>query len=588
MSSPVVHAHHAPRGFIRRWVFSLDHKVIGIQYYFLALFSVLVGMSLSLLMRFHMVHPDAKVAWFAHLWPTAAQGGIMTPELYLSLMTMHGTIMVFFVLTTAPQSGFGNYFLPIQIGAEDMAFPVLNMLSFWTTFIALVVMVAAFFVQGGPPLSGWTGYPPLSGIGALAGPGEGLGQTLWIVSIAIFCGASLMGAINFIATLIDLRCQGMSLMRLPLTCWTWFVTAILGLLGFAVLLAAGVLLILDRSAGTSFFEPAGLMVSDQILNHKGGSPLLWQHLFWFFGHPEVYIAILPGMGVASQVLSTFSRKPIFGYKAMVYAMLAIGFFGFMVWGHHMFMSGMSPYSAFAFSLLTMCIGVPSAIKTFNWLGTMWKGHIRFQTPMLYAIGFVSLFVSGGLSGPFLAQPVLDIQLHDTYFVVGHFHLIMGVAAIFGMFAATYYWFPKMFGRMMNETWGRVHFFITLAGTYAIFMPMHYLGVAGGTRRYSQYTEVAYLQKLMPIHQFMTYAAIITIAAQFIFVINLFWSMFKGPKASDNPWEATTLEWTTTTPPPHDNFGGVTPVVNHGPYEYGVPGAARDYVMQTDPATSPAH
>jgi cytochrome c oxidase subunit 1 len=354
-----------------------------------------------------------------------------------------------------------------------------------------------------------------------------------------------------------------------------------------VLLSAGILLLMDRNLGTSFYVPL-VVVNGQIMGHKGGSPLLWQHLFWFFGHPEVYIAILPGMGVASQVLSTFSRKPIFGYRAMVYAMLSIGFFGFMVWGHHMFMSGMSPYSAFAFSILTMCIGVPSAIKTFNWLGTMYKGRIRFHTPMLYAIGFVSLFVSGGLSGPFLAQPVLDIQLHDTYFVVGHFHLIMGVAAIFGIFAATYYWFPKMFGRMMNERLGRLHFFLTLAGTYAIFMPMHYLGMAGQTRRYSQFTEVAYQQKLLPLQTFMTYAAIITIAAQFIFVINLFWSMFKGPKASDNPWEATTLEWTTTTPPPHDNFGGVTPVVNHGPYEYGVPGAPNDYVMQNDPATSTAH
>src|SRR5271157_1437644 len=589
MASPSTHAaHHAPEGFIRKWVFSVDHKVIGIQYYFLGLFSVFLGMSLSLLMRFHMVNPNVVVKWFATLWPTAAAGGIMTPELYLSLMTMHGTIMVFFVLTTVPQGGFGNYFLPIQIGAEDMAFPVLNMMSFWTTFLALVVMVSAFFVQGGAPLSGWTAYPPLSGAGPLTGPGEGLGQTLWIVSIAIFCGASLMGAINFIATIVDLRCKGMSLMRMPLTCWTWLVTAILGLLGFAVLLAAGVLLILDRLAGTSFFLPAGMMINDHIIaKHKGGSPLLWQHLFWFFGHPEVYIAILPGMGVASQLLSTFSRKPIFGYKAMVYAILSIGFLGFLVWGHHMFMSGMSPYSAFAFSVMTMAIGVPSAIKTFNWLGTIRGGRVRFQTPMLYAIGFVSLFVSGGLSGPFLAQPVLDIPLHDTAFVVAHFHLIMGVAAIFGIFAGTYYWFPKMFGRMMNETWGRVHFFLTLAGTYAIFMPMHYLGIAGGTRRYSQYTEVAYQMKLMPLHQFMTYAAIITIAAQFIFVINLFWSMFKGPKASDNPWEATTLEWTTATPPPHDNFGGVTPVVYNGPYEYGVPGAPKDYVMQTDPAKVPA-
>jgi cytochrome c oxidase subunit 1 len=577
MATPVaVHAHAAPQGFIRKYIFSLDHKVIGIQYFFLALTAVWVGMFLSLLMRIHLLWPGANLPLV----------GEIKPETYLSLLTMHGTIMVFFVLTTAPQGGFGNYFLPIQIGAPDMAFPVLNMLSFWTTFVAFVTILAAFFVTGGAPLHGWTGYAPLSALPS-AGPGEQLGADLWITSIAIFCIASLMGALNFITTTLDLRAKGMTLMRMPLTVWSWFITAILGLLAFGVLLSAGILLLMDRNLGTSFYVPL-VVVNGQIMGHKGGSPLLWQHLFWFFGHPEVYIAILPGMGVTSQVLSTFSRKPIFGYKAMVYAMLSIGFLGFMVWGHHMFMSGMSPYSAFAFSILTMCIGVPSAIKTFNWLGTMWKGHIRFHTPMLYAIGFVSLFVSGGLSGPFLAQPVLDIQLHDTYFVVGHFHLIMGVAAIFGMFAATYYWFPKMFGRMMNETWGRVHFFLTLAGTYAIFMPMHYLGVAGGTRRYSQYTEVAYLQKLMPIHEFMTYAAIITIAAQFIFVINLFWSMFKGPKASDNPWEATTLEWTTTTPPPHDNFGGVTPVVNHGPYEYGVPGAPKDYVMQTDPATGTSH
>jgi len=572
MSTPA----HAPQGFIRKYIFSLDHKVIGIQYFFLALTAVFVGMFLSLLMRIHLVWPAAVLPLV----------GEIKPETYLSLLTMHGTIMVFFVLTTAPQGGFGNYFLPIQIGAPDMAFPVLNMLSFWTTFVGFVVIIAAFFVTGGAPLHGWTGYAPLSALPS-AGPGEQLGADLWITSIAIFCVASLMGALNFITTTLDLRAKGMTMMRMPLTCWSWFITAILGLLAFGVLLSGGILLLMDRNLGTSFYVPL-VVVNGQIMGHKGGSPLLWQHLFWFFGHPEVYIAILPGMGVASQVLSTFSRKPIFGYKAMVYAMLSIGFLGFMVWGHHMFMSGMSPYSAFAFSILTMCIGVPSAIKTFNWLGTMWKGRIRFQTPMLYAIGFVSLFVSGGLSGPFLAQPVLDIQLHDTYFVVGHFHLIMGVAAIFGMFAATYYWFPKMFGRMMNETWGKVHFFLTLAGTYAIFMPMHYLGLAGGTRRYSQYTEVAYLQKLMPLHQFMTFAAIITIAAQFIFVINLFWSMFKGPKASDNPWEATTLEWTTATPPPHDNFGGVTPVVNHGPYEYGVPGGAKDYVMQTDPATVATH
>ena len=575
-TSEVVHAHAAPQGFIRKYIFSLDHKVIGIQYFFLALTAVWVGMILSLFMRIHLIWPNADIPLIGHI----------QPETYLSLLTMHGTIMVFFVLTTAPQGGFGNYFLPIQIGAPDMAFPVLNMLSFWTTFVAFVIMLAAFFVTGGAPLHGWTGYPPLSAVQS-TGPGEGLGADLWITSIAIFCAASLMGALNFITTTLDLRAKGMTLMRMPLTVWSWFITAILGLLAFGVLLSAGILLLMDRNLGTSFFLPV-IVVNGQLMAHKGGSPLLWQHLFWFFGHPEVYIAILPGMGVASQVLSTFSRKPIFGYRAMVYAMLAIGFLGFMVWGHHMFMSGMSPYSAFAFSLLTMAIGVPSAIKTFNWLGTLHKARIRFYTPMLFAIGFVSLFVSGGLSGPFLAQPTLDIPLHDTYFVVGHFHLIMGVAAIFGIFAATYYWFPKMFGRMMNEGMGKAHFWLTFIGTYAIFMPMHYLGMAGHPRRYSQLTELAYLHPLIPVQRFMTYAAFVTIGAQLIFVVNLFWSMFKGQKAADNPWDATTLEWTTATPPPHDNFGGHTPVVTHGPYEYGVPGVARDFIMQNDPTPSTAH
>jgi cytochrome c oxidase subunit 1 len=570
------HGHAAPQGFIRKYVFSLDHKVIGLQYYFLALSAVFVGMFLSLLMRIRLVWPDASIPLIGHI----------QPETYVALLTMHGTIMVFFVLTTAPQGGFGNYFLPIQIGAPDMAFPVLNMLSFWTTFVAYVVMLSAFFVAGGAPLHGWTGYAPLSALQS-AGPGEGLGADLWIISIALFCVASLMGALNFITTTLDMRAKGMSMMRMPLTCWSWFITAILGLLAFGVLLSAGILLLMDRNLGTSFFVPLGT-INGQLTGHKGGSPLLWQHLFWFFGHPEVYIAILPGMGVASQLLSTFSRKPIFGYKAMVYAMLSIGLLGFMVWGHHMFMSGMSPYTAFAFSVMTMSIGVPSAIKTFNWLGTLYRARVRFSSPMLFAIGFVSLFVSGGLSGPFLAQPVLDIQLHDTYFVPAHFHLIMGVAAIFGIFGATYYWFPKMFGKMMNETLGRWHFWFSFIGTYAIFMPMHYLGMAGHPRRYSALTEVAYLKPLLPLQKFITYAAFITIAGQLIFLWNFFSSLRSGKKASDNPWEATTLEWTTATPPPHDNFGGNTPVVHNGPYEYNVPGAPRDYVMQTDPATVAAH
>jgi len=570
------HAHAASQSFIRKYIFSLDHKVIGIQYYFLALTAVTVGMFLSLLMRIHLIWPAAVLPLI----------GEIKPEAYLSLLTMHGTIMVFFVLTTAPQGGFGNYFLPIQIGAPDMAFPVLNMLSFWTTFLGFVVMVAAFFVQGGAPLHGWTGYAPLSAVQS-TGPGEGLGADLWIISIAIFCIGALMGSLNFITTTLDMRAKGMSLMRMPLTCWAWFITAILGLLAFGVLLSGGILLLLDRNIGTSFYVPL-ITVNGQLTGHKGGSPLLWQHLFWFFGHPEVYIAILPAMGLASQLLSVFSRKPIFGYKAMVYAMLSIGFLGFMVWGHHMFMSGMSPYTAFAFSLMTMAIGVPSAIKTFNWLGTLLHGRIRFHSPMLFAIGFVSLFVSGGISGPFLAQPVLDIQLHDTYFVPAHFHLIMGVASIFGIFAATYYWFPKMFGRMMSESLARWHFWFSLIGTYAIFMPMHYLGMAGHPRRYSQLTEVAYLHGLLPLQKFITYAAFVTIAGQLIFIFNLFWSMKFGEKASDNPWQATTLEWITATPPPHDNFGGHTPVVHNGPYEYNVPGAASDFVMQTDPEIAATH
>jgi len=564
--------HHPPTGFIRKYVFSLDHKVIGIQYYFLALFSVFLGMALSLLMRIHLVWPNAKLPF--------APGGQMTPEQYLALVTMHGSIMVFMVLTTAPQSGFGNYMLPIQIGAEDMAFPVLNMLSFWTTFVSLVVLVSAFFMVGGAPISGWTAYPPLSALGQITGPGEGAGQTMWVIGLAIFCAASLMGALNFITTTLDLRTKGMTLGRMPLTIWAWLITAILGLLAFGVLLAACLLLLLDRVAGTSFFIPGAFVVTDTpITSHKGGSPLLWQHLFWFFGHPEVYIAILPGMGVASHVLSTFARKPVFGYRAMVAAMSAIGFLGFCVWGHHMFISGMSPYSAFAFSIMTMTIGVPSAIKTFNWLGTLWGGKIQFTTAMLFALGFVSLFVTGGLSGLFLAQPSLDLYLHDTYFVVAHFHLIMGVAAIFGIFSATYFWFPKMFGRMMNEPIGKAHFWVTFIGVYCIFMPMHFLGLAGHPRRYSDTSGANFLAPLHSVHYFITIAAMITITAQFIFLFNLFYSMFAGEKATDNPWHATTLEWSIPSPPPFDNFAGHVPSVYRGAYEFSVPGASEDYIPQ---------
>ncbi|MGA2359129.1 MAG: cbb3-type cytochrome c oxidase subunit I [Terriglobales bacterium] len=570
------HPHAAPQGFIRKYVFSLDHKIIGLQYYFLGLAAVFVGMFLSLLMRIHLIWPTAVLPFL----------GEIKPETYLSLVTMHGTIMVFFVLTTAPQGGFGNYFLPIQIGAPDMAFPVLNMLSFWVTFLAFLTLLASFFVIGGAPLHGWTGYPPLSALRS-SGPGEGLGADLWITSIAVFCIGALLGSLNFITTTLDMRARGMTLMRMPLTTWAWFCTAIIGLLAFGVLLSAGILLLMDRNLGTSFYLPLGT-INGQLTGHKGGSPLLWQHLFWFFGHPEVYIAILPAMGVCSHLLSVGARKPVFSYKTIVLAMLSIVVLGFGVWGHHMFVSGMSPYSGYAFSIPTMAITVPSAVLSFAWLATLWRGNIRFTTPSLFGIGFVSLFVAGGVSGPFLAQPALDIQLHDTYFVIGHFHLIMAVAAIFGIFAATYHWFPKMFGRRMSESLGRWHFFITLIGTYAIFVPMHYLGIAGHPRRYSQLTEVDYLRDLIPVQKFITYAAFVTIAGQLIFLFNLFWSMFRGKQASDNPWEATTLEWTTATPPPHDNFGGHTPVVHNGPYEYSVPGAPRDYVMQTDPAAVKAH
>jgi len=380
----------------------------------------------------------------------------------------------------------------------------------------------------------------------------------------------------------------MSLMRMPLTCWAWFTTAVLALLSFPVLLGGGILLLLDRVAGTSFFIPGGLYVSGLLSGsnpnfplHTGGSPILWQHLFWFFGHPEVYIAILPGMGATSHILATFARKPVFGYRAMVFAIFAIGLLGFFVWGHHMFISGMSPYSAVAFSILTLSIGVPSAVKTFNWLGTLWGSRIRFTTAMLFALGFVSLFVAGGISGLILGQSSLDLAMHDTYIVTGHFHLVMGVASIFGMFAALYFWFPKMFGRFLGEGLGKFHFWITFIGVYCIFMPMHIMGIAGMPRRYSQFTEYEFLKGLHPLVVFVSVAAIITIATQFVFYFNVIWSVFKGKKAGDNPWEATTLEWNTATPPPHDNFAGILPTVYRGPYEFAVPGAPRDFIMQAE-------
>ncbi len=566
-------------GFVRRYVFSLDHKVIGIQYFCLALVAALVGVALSVLMRLRLAWPAAKWPMLESIFPSGFQGGQMQPEFYLAMVTMHGTIMVFMVLTTAPQGAFGNYFLPIQIGAADMAFPVLNMLSFWTTLLSFAVLMLAFFVEGGAPIGGWTFYPPLSAIPS-AGPGQALGADVWLISIGIFCVGSLFGSLNFITTTLNMRAEGMTLTRMPLTCWSWLTTAIIALLAFPVLLAAGILLLAERNLGMSFFNPGGLVVSGKLIPGGGGSPLLWQHLFWFFGHPEVYIAILPGMGVTSHILSTFARKPVFGYRIMILAMVGIGLLGFLVWGHHMFISGMNPTSSIAFSVLTLTIGVPSAIKTFNWLGTLWGGRIRFTTPMLFAIGFVSLFVSGGLTGLILGQTSLDIYFHDTHFVTGHFHLIMGVAAVFGIFAATYFWFPKMTGRMMNESLGRLHFWLTFFGVYAVFIPFHILGMVGHPRRIAEATGYDFLQSIQVLHVFITIAALVTAAAQLAFLLNLAWSCLRGSKASDNPWEATTLEWGTTSPPPHDNFGGQAQQVFRGPYEFSVPGEEIDYLMQT--------
>jgi cytochrome c oxidase subunit I len=550
-------------------VFSRDHKVIGKQYFFLSLAAVLIGSLLSLIMRIHLVWPKAAIPFL----------GQIKPEDYLGFLTIHGTLMVFFVLSTVPQNGFGTYFLPLQLGSSEMAFPGLNRISFWTTLVSLLVLLSAFFVPGGASIAGWTQYAPLSAIGT-AGPGQNLGTDLWLASIGLFCIGSVLSAINFVTTTAKLRAEGMTWFRMPLTCWAWFITAILILLAFSILLGALILLFLDRHAGTNFFVPAGLIVSGRaITQHSGGSPLLWQHLFWFFGHPEVYIAILPGMGLTSHLLSVFSRKPVFGYKAMVAATIAIGAMGFMVWGHHMFVSGMDPHVGFAFSTLTTAIAVPSAIKVFNWLGTIHGGKIRFNAPMLFSIGFVSLFIAGGLTGPLLAQPSLDVYLHDTYFVVAHFHLIMAMAGLFAIFAATHFWFPKMFGRMMNERLGAIHFWITFIGAYAIFMPMHLLGIAGHPRRYSELTGVQYLSAMLPLQKFITIAAIITLSGQLVFVFNLFWSMFKGEVAAGNPWNSTTLEWTLPSPAPAEGFGSKPPFITNGPYEYSVPGMEKDFVMQ---------
>jgi len=575
-------AHQAPTSFIRRNIFSLDHKVIGKQYYGLALVAVFVGMVLSWIMRLHLGWGNLAIPGLHLLSANGAPGDVMTPEYYLQLMTMHGTIMVFFVLTTAPFAAFGNYFLPIQVGAEDMPFPHFNMMSFWVTFVAFLVMIASFFVSDGPTLGGWTQYAPLSALGAVTGPGQGTGVVLWAASIAIFCVGQLFGSLNFITTTLDMRTKGMSLWRLPLSTWAWFITSVMGLTAFAVLMPACILLILDHVAGTSFFIASNLVVNDQLQPHAGGSTLLWQHLFWFFGHPEVYIAIVPGMGIVSHVLISNMRRPMLSHRVLVYSMAALAVLSYMVYGHHMFVSGMNPISSIAFSFPTLIITIPSTIIVLIWMGSLYGSRLRINTASLFALGMISMFISGGVSGFFLAQPSLDIMLHATYFVVGHFHLVMAVAAIFGIFSGTYFWFPKMYGRMMNETIGKIHFWLTFVGTYCIFMPFHYLGLAGNVRRYQAFVD-DYLQPLIPVHKFITVAALATGAAQFLFLYNLIHSRFWGKPAPNNPWESTSLEWATpSSPPPFDNFGGTLPTVYHDPYQYGIEGSTGDYVMQNSP------
>ena len=575
-------AHHAPpTSFIRKHVFSLDHKVIGKQYYALALVAAFVGMFLSWLMRIHLAWNNAAIPGLQLLSKTGAPSGVMTPEYYLQLMTMHGTIMVFFVLTTAPFAAFGNYFLPIQVGAEDMPFPRFNMMSFWVTFTAFLVLMSSFFLGDGPTLGGWTQYAPLNAVGAVAGPGQGLGVVLWMSSIGLFCVGQLLGSLNFITTTLDLRVKGMSLMRLPLSAWAWFITSCMGLTAFAVLMPACILAILDHVAGTSFFVASNLVINDQLQPHSGGSTLLWQHLFWFFGHPEVYIAIVPGMGIVSHVLIANMRKQMLSQRTLIYSMGALAILSYMVYGHHMFVSGMNPYSSLAFSFPTLVITIPSTIVVLIWTFSLYGSKLRINSASLFSLGFISMFVSGGVSGFFLAQPSIDIMLHATYFVVGHFHLVMGVAAMFGIFAGTYFWFPKMTGRMMNETLGRIHFWLSFVGAYCIFMPFHYLGMAGNVRRYASFVD-DFLQPLIPVHRFITVAALITGAAQVLFLYNLIHSRFAGAPAPDNPWEATSLEWSTPTPPPFDNFGGKHPIVYHDPYQYGVESSVGDYVMQASP------
>jgi len=549
----------------RWWLFTTDHRTIGIAYLLLSLAAVAVGTVLSIFMRIHLIAPDLKLPFW----------GVVPPEGYLALVTMHGTMMVFFVLTTGPVNGFASLVLPAQIGARRMALPLVNAISLWLTVVSFGVLLAAFLVRGGAPISGWTNYPPLSAIAA-AGPGQATGMDLWLVSIGIFCLASVFGAINLLTTIVSKRCEGMTLMRMPLTVWAWLVTAVLILFAFSILLAAVVLLLSDRHLATSFFVPPGEVIDGLLVApHANGSPMLWLHLFWFFGHPEVYIAILPAMGLTSSLLANSTRRPVLGYPFMVATTLAIGFFGLLVWGHHMFVSGMNPYAGTAFALTTMAIAVPSSGKVLGWLAMLWRGRGSrvhpLPTPMLFTLGFLSFFIAGGLTGPILAQPVLDAYLHNTYFVVAHFHLIMAMAGMFSLFAGVYYWFPLMTGRLMNERLGKWHFWLSLVGAYATFLPMHFAGLAGQPRHYAQLTgSTSNLSSLLPLQTGITHSALFLAIAQLLFLVNLIWSARRGRLAETNPWRATTMEWA---------LDASECSVVRGPYDYRFDANLPDFILQ---------
>ena len=558
------HGQHPQLGFLRTYIFSLDHKMIGRQFLFMGLLMIIVGGLLAMLVRWQLAWPETPVPGLNFIPEPYMYEGIIPPQTYNALFTMHATIMIFFVVMPIMVGTFGNFLIPLMIGTGDMAFPKLNMLSFWVGAVATMVMLASFFVPGGPAAGGWTSYATLAAKAQYTG--VDWGQNLWIISLLILGVSSLMGSINYITTIVNMRAPGMTYFRMPLTVWSLFVTAILLLLALPVLTAALAMLLFDRVAGTSFFLPEG-----------GGEPLLWQHMFWFFGHPEVYILVLPAMGVTSDILSTFSRKPIFGYHAMAFSMIAIAFLSWIVWGHHMFVSGMNPLLGTAFMMTTMVIAVPSAIKVFNWLGTLWGGSIRFTSPMLFALGFVSNFLIGGLSGIFMASTPVDIFIHDTYYIVAHFHYVVA-GIVFALFAAVYYWFPKMFGRSMNEGLAKIHFVLTYIFFNGAFFPMHFLGVGGHMRRIYNPLQYEFLMPLQHWNVFITVSALLLGAAQFIFLWNFFYSLIAGKKAEQNPWKANTLEWSAPTPPPHGNFA-VQPVVYRGPYEYSSPEVKEDWLPQ---------